>query len=61
MRGKVLTDAMNGHGLEIIVQFPTREKNTLDLILTSLPSQFQEIHTPDKLSDHGVILGNYSP
>ena len=35
----------------------TREKNTLDLILTSLPGQFQEIHTRDKLSDHGVISG----
>ena len=35
----------------------TREKNTQDLILTSLPGQFQEIHSPDKLSDHGVISG----
>ena len=27
----------NVHGLEQLVHFPTREKNTLDLILTSLP------------------------
>ena len=45
------------HGLEQLVHFPTREKNTLDLILTSLPGQFQEIHSPDKLSDHDVISG----
>ena len=34
-----LIDIMNDHGLEQLVHFPTREKNTLDLILTSLPSQ----------------------
>ena len=50
----MLTDIMNNHGLEQLVHFPTREKNTLDLILTSLPGQFQEIHSPDKLSDHDV-------
>ena len=39
------------------MHFPTREKNTLDLILTSLPGQFQEVRSPDKLSDHDVISG----
>ena len=29
----------------------------MDLILTSLPGQFQEIHSPDKLSDHDVVSG----
>ena len=43
--------------LEQLVQFPTREKNTLDLILTSLPGKFQDIHSPDKLSDHGIVSG----
>ena len=51
------SDVMNDHGLEQLVHFPTREKSTLDLILTSLPGQFQEIHFPDKLSDHDVISG----
>ena len=51
----MLIDIMNDHGLEQLVHFPTREKNTLDLILTSLPGQFQEIHSPDKLSDHDVV------
>ena len=42
--GQILIDIMNDHGLEQLVHFPTREKNTLDFILTSLPGQFQEIH-----------------
>ena len=29
----------------------------MDLILTSLPGQFQEVHSPDKLSDHDVVSG----
>ena len=55
--GQMLIDIMNDHGLEQLVHFPTREKNTLDLILTSLPGQFQEIHSPDNLSDHDVVSG----
>ena len=55
----MLIDVMNDHGLEQLVRFPTREKNTLDFLLTSLPSQFQEIHLPDKLSDHDVISGTF--
>ena len=53
----MLIDIMNDHGLEQLVHFPTREKNTLDLLLTSLPGQFQDIHSPDKLSDHDIVVG----
>ena len=53
----MLIDIMNDHGLEQLVHFPTREKNTLDLLLTSLPGQFQDIHSPDKLSDHDIVAG----
>ena len=56
-QGQVLVDIMNDHGLEQLVKFPTREENTLDLILTSLPGQFQEVHSPDKLSDHDIVAG----
>ena len=38
-------------------QFPTREKNTLDLIITSLPSQLLDIQSPDRLSDHDIVSG----
>ena len=48
---------MNDHGLEQIVHFPTRGKNILDLILTTLPGQFQDVHSPDKLSDHDIVSG----
>ena len=55
--GQILIDVMNDHGLEQMVHFPTREKNTLDLILTTLPGQFQDVHSPDKLSDHDIVSG----
>ena len=48
---------MNDHFLEQMVHFHTCEKNTLDLILTTLPGQFQEVHSPDKLSDHDIVSG----
>ena len=50
-------DIMNNNGLEQLVNFPTREENTLGLILTSLPGQFQEVHSPDKLNDHDIVAG----
>ena len=43
--------------MEQLVHFPTREKNTLDLIITSLPSQFLDIESPDRLSDHDIVSG----
>ena len=30
--------------------------NTLNLLLTFLRSEFQDIHSPDKLSDHDVVV-----
>ena len=53
--GQILIDIMNDHGLEQMVHFPTREKNTLDLILSTLPGQFKDVHSPDKLSDHDIV------
>ena len=47
--GQILIDNMNDHGLEQMIHFPTRENNTLDLILTTLPGQFQDVHSPDNL------------
>ena len=52
---------MNDNGLEQMVHFPTREKNTLDLILTTLSGQFQDVHSPDKLSDHDIVSGTMEP
>ena len=55
--GQMLIDIMNDHGLEQMVPFSTREKNILDLILTTLPGQFQDVYSPDKLSDHEIVSG----
>ena len=66
--GQMLIDIMNDHSLEQMVHLATREKKknktkknkkkkTFDLLLTSLPGQFQEIRSPDKLSDHDIVAG----
>ena len=54
-----MIDVMNNHGLEQMVHFKIREKNTLNLIFISLPDQFQvqDMHSPDKFSDHDVVSG----
>ena len=54
---KWLVDIINDHGFDQLVHFPTRERNTLDLIITSLPNQFVDIHSPDCLSDHDIVSG----
>ena len=54
--GQILIGIMNDHGSEQMV-LETREKNTFDLILTTLPGQFQDVHSPDKLSDHDIVSG----
>ena len=53
--GEKFIAILNDHHLEQLVHFPTREKNTLDLIITSLPSQFLDIQSPDRLSDHDIV------
>ena len=53
----MLSDIMDDHGLEQMIPITTRDKDTLDLILTSLLGQFQDIHLPDKLSDHDIVSG----
>ena len=57
IEGQILVDIINDHGYGQLVHFPTRERNTLDLIITSLPNQFVDIHSPDCLSDHDIISG----
>ena len=55
--GEKFIEFLNDHHLEQLVNFPTREKNTFDLIITSLPRQFLDIHSPDSLSDHDIVSG----
>ena len=55
--GEILTEIVNDYGLEQLVHFPTRERNTLDLISNSFPGQFVDIHSPDRLSEHDMVSG----
>ena len=55
--GAKLVELINDHELEQVVHFPTRGQNTLDLIITSLPGHFVDIHSPDWLSDHDIVSG----
>ena len=50
-------EILNDHHLEQLDHFPTRERNTLDLIIISLPGQFLDIQSPDRLSDHDIVSG----
>ena len=43
--GEKFIEILNDYYLEQLVHFPTREKNTLDLIISSLPSQFLDIQS----------------
>ena len=54
---QILVDIINDHGFDQLVHFPTRERNTLDLIITSLPDQFVNIQSTDCLSDHDIVSG----
>ena len=53
--GEEFIEILNDHHLEELVHFPTREKNTLGLIVTSLPSL--DIQSPDRLSNHEIVSG----
>ena len=48
---------MNDSWLRTNGTLPHSKKNTLDLILTTLPGQFQNVLSPDKLSDHDIVSG----
>ena len=49
LEGQILVDIINDHGCDQLAHFPARERNTLDLIITSLPNQFVDIHSPDMI------------
>ena len=55
--GAKLVELISDHELEQVVHFPTRGQTTLDLIITSVPGQFVDIHSPDRLSDHDIVSG----
>ena len=47
-------------GFTQVVNFPTREKNTLDLFSTTQPSLIQHCELVPGISDHDIISSSYS-
>ena len=48
---------MDDRHLEQLENFPSREKNALNLVITSLPGQFLDTQSPDRFSDHDIVIG----
>ena len=57
-KGEKFIEILNDHHLEQLVHFTTRERNTFNLIITSLSSKFLDIQSPERLSDHDFVSGN---
>lgn len=51
---------LNDHGLEQVVNDSTREKNTLDIILTNHPNLVPRVEILPGLSDHCAVYCEYS-
>lgn len=45
---------------EQLINFPTRDGNIPDLLITTTPDQFKNIESPDKFSDHDAIMGTFT-
>ena len=48
-------DLLNDHGLQQMVTFPTREKNTLDLFVTNFPTLVPRTEAVPGISDHFAV------
>ena len=53
--GQHLINVLNEQGAEQLVSFPTRNENTLDLLISTAPNQFSNICSQDSLSDHEIV------
>ena len=49
-------DSLSDHGLEQLVHKPTREGNTLDLLLTNSPSLVPRVEIVPGISDHAIVF-----
>jgi outer membrane lipopolysaccharide assembly protein LptE/RlpB len=50
-----LIEILQDNGLEQMVTEPTREKNTLDLIISNTPQLIPRVETMPRISDHKVV------
>ena len=53
---KDLIDTLNDFNLVQVVEEPTRERNTLDLVITNCPQQIPRIEILPGLSNHDAVL-----
>ena len=53
---KDLIDTLNDFSLVQVVEEPTRERNTLDLVITNYPQQIPRIEILPGLSDHDAVF-----
>ena len=57
--GQLLIDILNHHSAEQLVSFPTRNENTLDLLITTSPNQYANVCSQDSISDHEILSANF--
>ncbi|CAG2222065.1 unnamed protein product [Mytilus edulis] len=50
------TDILDDHGLQQMVEEPTRESNALDLIIPNFPNSFNKVETIPGISDHDIVF-----
>ena len=55
-QAKLLLKELRALGLEQMIDFLTREQNTLDLLLTDCPSLVTETYSAPGLSDHHFVV-----
>ena len=53
-----LNDIINDAGLQQVITKPTRLDNTLDLIITNIPSRISNVNTIPGISDHHIATCN---
>ena len=41
------------------MSFPTRNENTLDLLITTFPNQYANVCSQDSISDHEILSANF--
>jgi len=56
----ILSDCLDDNGLTQIVEEPTRNTSTLDLIITNLPNKVQRVNTIPGISDHHAVFAEFS-
>ena len=55
-QAKLFMKELRSLNLQQMIEFPTREDNTLDLLLTDTPSLISDTYSAPGLSDHNVVV-----